>query len=304
MKTYAQLEQEVAKLCQDIENKPQQRLKVRQDFYLNHGSSTLLDPYNYGDSEIAFLKWEINRGVFNPLNNPIQAGSPWWRNVNLRFIYFSELAGKVFDEKLIQADLPVPVQVWLDYLNEPTAEHWYKAHNTTILNAFEYYLSDAREENDIEQKFLNIILYRLLFAQAMVEDVTIFGELGSLLADPRGFSVKLITSLPDFYPTNYPLTEDDLAIIEGDELSLKEVFFDIIKDWKEKPDLKEIIKDAFQLEDFGVKILDDWIIKPHIKEMYAAAAKYDQAPFLTGYLEEKEPCYPYPIKPQANEITK
>ena len=296
MKTYAQLEIAVAALCKSIENYPQKRLEVRQDFYKKHGTSTILDPYNYGDSEIAFLKWEIKRGVFNPLDDQKQAGSPWWRNVNLRFIYFSELAGRVFDEKIIQKDLPIPVQAWLNYLNDQTGENWYKAHNTTILEAFNYYLDDARKENDVEQTFLNIILYRLLFAQAMVEDVTIFGDLGSVLADPRGFSVKLITSLPDFYPTHYPLTEADRPIIEGDELTAKDVFYEIIKDWKEKPNVIELIKDIFQLEDFGVKILDNWIIKPHIKKMYAAAATYDQAPFLPSYLENQEPCYPYPTK--------
>lgn len=296
MKTYAQLELDVTALCKSIENKPMQRLEVRQAFYKNHGTTTLFDPYNFGDSEIAFLKWEIKRGVFNPLNDPKQAGSLWWRNVNLRFIYFSELAGKIFDEKLSQPDLPIPVQVWLDYLNFQTPENWYKAHNTTILEAFNHCLDEARNENEIEQKFLNIILYRLLFAQAMVEDVTIFGEIGAFLADPKGFSVKLITSLPDFYPTNYPLTQEDLAKIEGNDLTAKEVFVDIIKDWREKPNVLEIIKDGFQLEDFGVKILDDWIIKPHIVKMYAAASTYDQATFLPSYLENNEPCYPYPTK--------
>lgn len=297
MDTYEQFKLSVAALCKSIENQPIQRLEVRQKFYNDHGNSTPLDPYNYGDSEIAFLKWEIRRGVFNPLDDKHQAGSPWWRNVNLRFIYFAELAGKVFDAKLIQPDLPIPVQAWLEYLNNPTAESWYKAHNTTILEAFEHCIDDARSENEIEKTFLNIILYRLLFAQAMVEDITIFGELGSLLADPKGFSVKLITSLPDFYPTHYPLTQEDLATIEGDDLTAKEVFFDIIKDWKEKPSVLELIKDVFQLEDFGVKVLDDWLIKPHIKKMYAAATKYDQAPFLPCYLDNKEPCYPYPSKP-------
>ena len=296
METYKQLELAVATLCKSIENEPEQRLEVRQAFYKKHGTSTLLDPYNFGDSEIAFLKWEIKRGVFNSLDDKKQAGSPWWRNVNLRFIYFAELAGRVFDEKLTQPDFPIPVQAWLNYLTDQTAENWYKAHNTTILEAFNHFLDDARNENEIEQSFLNIILYRLLFAQAMVEDVTIFGELGSLLADPKGFSVKLITSLPDFYPTHYPLTQEDLATIEGDDLTAKEVFFEIIKDWKEKPNVLELIKDVFQLEDFGVKVLDDWLIKPHIKKMYSAAASYDQATFLPSYLENKEPCYPYPSK--------
>ena len=254
-----------------------------------------MDPYNYGDSEIAFLKWEIKRGVLNPVDDPIQVGSPWWRNVNLRFIYFAELAGRIFDEKLVQADLPIPVQAWLDYLNNQNGENWYKAHNTTIAECFQFYIEDARQENSVEQVFLNITLYRLLFAQAMVEDVTIFGELGARLADPRGFAVKFITSLPDFYPTNYPLTEADLAIIEGDELTAQAMFLEVIKDWKEKPDVLELLEDGFPLEDFGVKVLDDWIIKPHLVEMYDAAATYDQAPFLPSYLEGKEPCYPYPV---------
>ena len=296
MNRYQELELETQAVCKAIENSPQKRLAIRQAFYKKHGTSTMLDPYNYGDSEIAFLKWEIKRGVFNPLDDLVQAGSPWWRNVNLRFIYFSELAGKVYEEKVTDPSFPPQIQAWLNYLENQSGENWYRAHNTTILEAFNYYLTDARNENNVEQVFLNIILYRLLFAQAMVEDATIFGELGATLADPKGFSVKLITSLPDFYPTHYPLTEADLATIEGNDFTLRHIIREAISDWKEKLSPTELINDILNLEDFAVKILDDWIIKPHIEDMYAAASGYDQAPFLPSYLENKEPCYPYPIK--------
>ncbi|MBU0801561.1 MAG: hypothetical protein KKA05_11250 [Alphaproteobacteria bacterium] len=265
MPTYQELQLETEQLCSSIENSPQARLAVRQAFYQQYGFQDK-DGLNFGDSEIAFLKWEIRRGVLNPLTDSPQPGSAWWRNVNLRFIYFSELAGKMYANHVTYDKAPMALQHWLAYLQKPTSESWYRAHNTSILAGFDEYKSDAISENEIEQLFLNITLYRLMFAQALVEDATIFGDIGRIIANPKDFSVKLITSLPDFYPTHYPLTEQDKPIIEGRE---------------------------YTIEDHLVYVMDNEIILPHIVRLYQEAANWNSAPFLVHYLNGNVPCYPF-----------
>ncbi|MFP8967395.1 hypothetical protein ACKC9G_12505 [Pokkaliibacter sp. CJK22405] len=267
MATYQELELEAQTACDQVRNSPQGRRKLRVDFYQRFGNPGhgLL---NYGDSEIAFLDWEIRRGVLNPIPATLgqQAGSHWWRDVNLRFIYFSELAGLMYAEEVQYPAAPAPVQAWLHFLHCPSSESWYRAHNTSILAGFEEYRELAFEENAIEQKFLNIILYRLMFAQALVNGATVFGDLGKLVANPQGLAVDLLVHIEDFYPCHYPLTLSDLPKIEGIGLTV---------------------------EALEVRVMDSIIILPHLTQLYTAAAGWNAAPWLLQYQKHGKPVYPH-----------
>ena len=253
--TYAQLVKQVTELCQEIKNKPEARYATRKAFYTLYG---LVENGGaaYGRSELAFLEWEVNRGVLNPLDDPQQAGSEWWRNTNLNFIFYSELAGAMFAHKITHPDAPLCVHKWLDFLNEPSAQSWFIAHNSSILDGFNKYEGCTRLENKIEVEFINITLYRLLFAQAMVEGATLFPEIAEKIADPRSFGVELLVSLPDFYPDHYPLTPADIPIING---------------WVDTP------------EDHAVFLLDH-IILANIHNLYIEAAKWNESPFTVDFL--------------------
>ena len=255
-KTYDELVQETLDKCNAIADYPEQRLQIREAFYKKFGYVEQ-DGHNYGRSEIAFLEWEIKRGVLNPLDDTTQPGSSWWRNVNLHFIFLSELAGAMKENNVTNPDAPMPTLKWLDYINNPTPETWYKAHNSTILDGFQRYQGCAHSENKVEKIFLNITLYRLLFAQAMVEKVTIFPEIAEKVADPRGLGVTLLTKLPDFYPTNYPLNPEDLCVIEGV---------------------------TGTIEDDLVFILDGYI-RLHLAKLYKAAEEWNDSPFLDKYIQ-------------------
>ncbi|KTT59154.1 hypothetical protein NS383_24295, partial [Pseudomonas oryzihabitans] len=87
MNTYEEAVAATRALCEAIRNDPCKRRRVRESFYERFGDADN-DGLSYGDSELAFLDWEIRAGVLDP-----ETGSPWWRNVNLNFIYLSELAG-------------------------------------------------------------------------------------------------------------------------------------------------------------------------------------------------------------------
>ncbi len=258
MYTYEDAVAATSELCRQIENVPARRQAVREDFYQRFGDADN-DGLSYGDSELAFLDWEIQSGVLDPVT-----GSAWWRNVNLHFIYLAELAGCLAQHGLPGDQAPYPTRCWLTFIADPTPRHWYRAHNASILAGFALHEADARAENAVGQLFLNITLYRLMFAQALVEEATLFAELGALLADPRGFSVKLLVSLAEFYPPHYPLTDADREVIEGHGLGIEEL---------------------------GVRLMDGWI-RLELPRLYSEAAVWNQAPELLDYLDGTAPCYP------------
>jgi len=265
MKTYQEAVAATEALCEAIRNDPARRRQVRESFYEQFGD-TDKDGLSYGDSELAFLDWEIRAGVLDP-----ETGSHWWRNVNLHFIYLSELAGCLAQYQIPSDEAPFPTRCWLDFIAEPTPRDWYRAHNASILAGFHLYEVDARLENAVGQDFINITLYRLMFAQALVEDATVFGEIGAWLADPRGFSVTLLVHLADFYPPHYPLTEADLPVIEGKGEGLEEA---------------------------AVRLMDG-LIRHYLRELYCKAADWNQAPELLDYLDGNKPAYPPTVDRRA-----
>jgi hypothetical protein len=69
---------EVWKSVESMQDSPEARFQSRIAFYkkYGHGRGGPLEKYGFGDSEIAFMRWE-KRSVLKPLDaNP--AGSAWW----------------------------------------------------------------------------------------------------------------------------------------------------------------------------------------------------------------------------------
>jgi hypothetical protein len=56
----------------------------------------------------------------------------------------------------------------LDFIREPTARTWYRAHNVTIVSAYLDNENLARSEGRVERFFLNLVLMRVLYAHALV----------------------------------------------------------------------------------------------------------------------------------------
>lgn len=260
------LKKMVRDIVDKVKNDPNGRYELRKQFYKKYGDGEFSE-YGYGDSELAFLKWE-KRGLLNPPDTQ-PAGSPWWRSVNLEFIYWSELAGLIYSSDLSWGDdsnIPVATLLWLDYLKNPGPKTWYRAHNHSIIAAYLKYPGLAQKEILAEQVFINKVLYRLLFAQAMVEaEQFAFGELGELLADPEGFAVDFIVNDLFFYPSTYPLSKKEQAIILGQSHSIGEL---------------------------EVKFLDNDLILPHLEELYHTAAKINQIPGLLKFIKDGKPVYP------------
>ena len=261
--TRTELEHAARATVDAVAQNPQGRLQLRLDFYQRYGAASLAPPAGLGNSEIAFLQWEIDRGVLGGKLGT--ALSPWWQAVNLDLCYAVELARLAWEKGAEALAWPRSVRAWLDFLAQPTAERWYVAHNTSIIQGYLDHVAEAQAEDAHEQAFINMVLYRVLYAQALVSDVTMWGECGELAANPKLPAVALITHFPEFYPKDYPLTDADWANLKGRNDSLV---------------------------DFGVVLLDDDLILPHLTALYTWAADWNQIPQLASLVHQNEPCYP------------
>lgn len=257
------LEKKAEEIVHKVSNYPQKRYQLRYEFYQKYGASIIKGQEGLGNSELAFINWEIKRGTLNPIDsgNP---GSPWWRRVNSHFLYLATLAQLIKESGETFENLPNPVRFWLDYINTPNERSWYRAHNSSIISGYLVADSLAFKENIYEQYFMNIVLYRLLYAQSMVEGVS-FGILGKIFANPRGYAVSIITDIEAFYPSHYPLSKEDIKYVTHHA----HTFMGIIE-----------------------TIFDSVLILPHLNKLYDEAAKWNNASIVTKFVENNKPIYP------------
>ncbi|MBI1881394.1 MAG: hypothetical protein HYR94_24710, partial [Chloroflexi bacterium] len=164
-KTLGALEQQARAGVDKVRDNPEGRYQLRLDFYQKYGFAEDGGP-GYGQAELAFMRWAIARGVLNPLDDPGQSGSPWWRAVNEEYLYLSELAGLMYEAGLDETSFNGPLRFWLAYLQTPSSLTWYRAHNASIVHGYLNQVETAKQENRPEQIFVNIVLYRVLYAQA------------------------------------------------------------------------------------------------------------------------------------------
>ncbi|CUS04280.2 protein of unknown function [Candidatus Promineifilum breve] len=260
--TLAQLEAEAAQLAQAVSDYPESRYKLRAHFYSLYGQGKRTS--GYGNSELNFMRWEINRGVLNRLDDPTGAGSPWWREVNGWFLTTSELAVMVEYAGLGDEKLPRAVRYWIDYMRTPSPANWYRAHNRGIAEGYVRYEALAAEENEYEQFFMNEVLFRVIFASSMVMGKS-FGALGRVMSNPILPAVDLLVSIPHFYPHRYPMT-----------------FMDKM----------HILHNGYSLREKAAQLLDERFVLPQLEELYQWTAEWLELPELAGYIIDGQPSYP------------
>ncbi len=258
MAVFDELTAQARRIVSAAADDPEARYDLRVRFYEKYGC--LPDGAGYGNSELAFMRWEIARGVLAQAPR----GSRWWREVNASLLFDAELAALIH-ESGEPVDAPLGTQRWLRYLAQPSSQSWYVAHNGSIVDGYLRHVEAALEESAAEHVFMNIVLYRVLYAGAMVKGSTFLGILGRLMADPCLPAVELITHFADFYPRDYPLTAEDALNLEGRGAGLF---------------------------DDTVKLFDDVIILPHVTELYAHAAELLETPSLCELLCQGRAVYP------------
>lgn len=254
------------------------RLHIRRMFYLKYGKDVfirssflkriircLTGREGLGISELEFLGWEIRRTVLNPRVQNL-GGSPWWRNVNLRFIITAQIAAEIVEGKNEKDHIITnEVNLWIEFIKKGTPRSWYRAHNGSIVRAYLDFVDSAEQETIYEQTFMNEVLYRVLYAQAMVEDDTEFKRTGEFAANPLLPSVDLMVHIPAFYPDHYPLSKEDIQYV---------------------------MHKGHSLEGDAERDFDDYLIYPHIPYLFKFAAGWINIPELEFLQNHGKPIYP------------
>ena len=258
---HIRLEIYAQEVLQSLLECPKKRYQQQAAFYQRFGYG-IRD--GYGESPLAFMQWEIRRGVLNPLDHTEKPGSPWWRAVNADLIHDTIIAELGYDHHINSALFSHPVQTWLNYIHHPSAKTWYRAHNTSIVYAYLRHIELAKQEDLIEQLFINKVLYRLLFTQSLVEGI--WGPIGTIVANPKLFGIIFIDHILDHYPEYYPLTQENDP--QSDQF-------------------------AYISSKNPLQILDNTIIAPKLTKLYHQAQIWLQIPQLHSFIRDNHPVYPY-----------
>jgi hypothetical protein len=156
---------------------------------------------------MAFMRWQLARGVLAPLH-ATPAGSPWWREVNERLLRDGCEAVARIGGRGGAPSSPV-ILFWMSFIANPRRRTWYRAHNATIVAAYLEYSDLAEKENAAERFFLNVVLLRVLYAHALVSAPSLalgpLSGIGPALGDPRVAVTGIFLSLANTVPDRYPL---------------------------------------------------------------------------------------------------
>ncbi len=158
----------------------------------------------------AFMGWQLRRGLLNPESGPLP-GSPWWRAVNETLLRDTCEASALAFGRPGEPRTPA-VAASLDFIREPTARTWYRAHNLSIASAYVANEDLACREGRVERFFINLVLIRVLYAHALVANPRLalnwLAPCGRLIGDPRLGMTGIFLSLSRVLPARYPLNDD------------------------------------------------------------------------------------------------
>jgi hypothetical protein len=110
-----------------------------------------------------------------------------------------------------------------------------------------------------------MVLYRLLYAQSMVEGQCLFPKLSEILGDPKGAAVQFITHLDAYYPSHYPMTKEEI---------------------------RDVLGKTHSLDELGVNFMDDVLIEPELTHLYHEASTWNKQPGLEALIINHKPTYP------------
>jgi hypothetical protein len=255
--------QEAARRVALVRDDPAGRLELMQQSY---GADSV-----WARAEAAFMEWEVDRGVLNPLTGT-QPGSAWWRSVNERLLRDAEEARLRWDTVATAGRVRPAVRHWMAFFGAPSSLLWYRAHNASVADGYLEATALAQPENDHEQTLMNLTLMRVLYVQALQENAVRhpgpLGRIERLLADPRSFGVDVVVKLPDFYPRHYPLDACEARRLDHRWRTPAEAFSALI---------------------------DDDLVLPRLQWLYDFGANALGIPRLTTCAAQGFPCYPWSV---------
>jgi hypothetical protein len=230
----------------------------------------------YRRAATAFMNWQMRRGLLNPSSDR-RPGSPWWRAVNEGLLRDTAearaLAFGYAGEPSREA-----VAAHLDFIHQPTARNWYRAHNASIAAGYLDHEGLAAEEGRVERFFLNVVLVRVLFAHALVAAPRLalgrLAPMGRPVGDPRVGMTGIFLSLSRVLPDTYPLGDDVdtyVAVEHGFghmlDIGIIQPRFTVLYDWSAEvltlPGLRDLVDGSTPTYAWDSKHdADVWDFKP------------------------------------------
>ena len=191
----------------EVRDRPDDRLALLRSSY-SPPPGTPPVHLRYQHAALAFMGWQLRRGLLNPLDHE-RPGSPWWRAVNER------LLRDTCEARLRVLGHPGPasspsVEPSVQFALQPSPRTWYLAHNVTIVRAYLDHRDLAERENRVERFFINLVLVRVLFAHALVAAPRLalswLAPTARWLGDPRLDLTRMFLTVQRVLPHQYPLT--------------------------------------------------------------------------------------------------
>ncbi len=195
-----------ARRVAEVRNRPHGRLDLLRSSYAPL-PGTPPQHLRYRRAALAFMGWQVRRGLLNPLDHQ-RPGSPWWRAVNERLLRDTcEARLRVLGHPG-PASLP-SVEPSIRFARQPSSRTWYLAHNVTIVSAYLDHRVLAERESRVERFFINLVLLRLLYAHALVAAPRLalgwLAPIAPWLGDPRRAMTGMFLSVSRVLPNLYPL---------------------------------------------------------------------------------------------------
>ena len=159
------------------------------------------------------------------------------------------------------------VRHWLVFLQRPSPQAWYRAHNASIVAGYLNSRHLVNGEMLLERFFMDVALLRVFYAHSLLARPRLalgrLGPLGRLLGDPRRRAADLFLSMQNVLPDAYPLQASGIDEVLADENYLGRVF------------------------DYGV-------IAPRLELLYRFAAEDLDEPRVADLHTEGSPVYAWP----------
>jgi hypothetical protein len=160
------------------------------------------------------------------------------------------------------------VQLWLAFIDKPTARNWYRAHNSSIVDAYLEQRSLAEEESEPERFFINVALVRVLYAHALnaIPRLALgrLAPVGYVVGDPRLGMAGLFLQLRRVLPNRYPLAGDVESYVAAEQR-------------------------------LG-RMLDYAVIVPRLQRLYEWSAEELDEPRLLQLVRNGNPIYAWPFE--------
>lgn len=257
--------QQAADLVGAVRDHPARRLALAARLYRDR--SGWADIRSYRRAEVAFMSWQIRRGVLaGPQAD--RPGSPWWRAVNEDLLRDSWEGGLLARGGAGTPSRP-SVRLWVRFFSAPSAEAWYRAHNASVIAGYLAHRGLAQDEHPLERFFMDVALVRMLYAHSLLYAPRLalgrFWPAGRLLGDPRWRGADAFLSLRNILPNRYPL----------DGYGIQQVL------------------DA---ENYLGRLVDYGVILPRVRALYALAACVLNEPRLLDLIQDGAPVYAWPYE--------